>query len=398
MNLNLFNYRMKILFWHRKNKQNARGQAPIYCRITINGVRGTDFTTNVFCSVDSFNAGKQLINNDDIGNMKLANMKHRINTIFLELENKGETITPNILRDYLQGKRVLSLTFWQLMIEYQEHRLRQVQLGEITDSTLRKCKDTIKNMCMFLTQKQQKQIPLKMVSAKLANEFYYWLQEFKKTGAEYAAKSIQIVKAMFNYAILNDYLKFNVLTSIRFKRGQRKRIEYLSPEELSILKLHKFSSVRLQQTADLFLIQCYTGFSYADLADFRPTEHIEKDSKGREWIMKPRAKNGLDSVLPYFPEAKMLVQKYTRTDLIGLVLELPVLSNQKYNSYLKEIGSILGIKTKLTTHIGRKTFGTIALNDGYSIESVSKMLGHTNIKTTQSHYAVVLKKRIVGEN
>lgn len=76
---------------------------------------------------------------------------------------------------------------------------------------------------------------------------------------------------------------------------------------------------------------------------------------------------------------------------------MPAISNQKYNSYLKEVGEILGFKTKITTHIGRKTFGTIALNDGYSIESVSKMLGHSNIKTTQAHYAVVLKKRIVGD-
>lgn len=88
---------------------------------------------------------------------------------------------------------------------------------------------------------------------------------------------------------------------------------------------------------------------------------------------------------------------YIRVDLAGTSLKLPEISNQKYNSYLKEVGEIIGIKAKLTTHIGRKTFGTIALNSDYSIESVSKMLGHTNIKTTQGHYAVVLKKRIIEE-
>lgn len=389
---------MKILFWHRKNKINARGEAPIYCRITINGERGTDFTTNVFCKVDQFDAGKQSIPGDEVGNMKLQSMKHKINTIFLELENKNEIITPNILRDHLQGKRTLSLTFLQLMSEYKEHRIRQVQIGEISEGTLNKCNDTIKNMCLFLNEKSMRNIPLKMVSPKIANDFYYWLQESKKTGPEYAAKSIQIVKAMINYAILNDYMKFNVLTPIRFKRGARKRIEFLTPEEVEILKAYKFSSERLQQVADLFILQCFTGFAYSDLSGFKPEEHIETDKADRQWIIKPRAKNDQEAVLPYFPEAKLIIEKYTQISIIGITLQLPAISNQKYNSYLKEVGEILGFKTKLTTHLGRKTFGTIALNDGYSIESVSKMLGHSNIKTTQAHYAVVLKKRIVGED
>lgn len=388
---------MKILFWHRKNKQNARGEAAIYCRITINSERGTDFTTNVFCPISQFDAGKQTLLNDDVGNLKLQNFKHKINTIYLELENRGEIITPNLLRDYLLGKKSISLTLWALMVEYQEYRQKQVQIGEIAEGTLNKSKDAIKNMSQFLIQKNQKNVALQMVTAKLANDFYYWLQEEKNTGAEYASKTIQIIKAIINYAILNDYIRFNVLTPIRFKRGPKKKIEFLSPEEVEALRLWKFSSERLQQVADLFILQCFTGFAYGDLADFNPETHVEVDSKSRAWIIKPRAKNQHESVLPYFPEAKSVVEKYIKVDLTGTVLQLPVLTNQKYNSYLKEVGEILGIKTTLTTHIGRKTFGTIALNSGYSIESVSKMLGHTNIKTTQGHYAVVLKRRIIEE-
>lgn len=94
---------------------------------------------------------------------------------------------------------------------------------------------------------------------------------------------------MINFAILNDYIKFNSLTSIRFKRGPRKKIEYLQPEEVKQISSHKFASSRLQQVADLFVLQCYTGFSYADLAGFYPG-HLESDENGREWIIKPRVK------------------------------------------------------------------------------------------------------------
>ncbi|HEY1047473.1 MAG TPA: tyrosine-type recombinase/integrase [Bacteroidia bacterium] len=221
-----------------------------------------------------------------------------------------------------------------------------------------------------------------------------WLQERKKVGPEYAAKSIQQFKGIINYAIVNDYIKNNVFSSLRVKRGQKKNIEFLKPEELDKLKTYKFASERLQQVADLFLLQCFTGFSYSDLANFDPKFHVEKEENGREWIVKPRSKNGIESVLPFMPEAKEICMKYCVTTLHGKKLNLPVITNQKYNSYLKEIGEIHGFNITLTTHVGRKTFGTIALNKGYSIESVSKMLGHTNTKTTQFHYAVILKKEL----
>lgn len=196
---------------------------------------------------------------------------------------------------------------------------------------------------------------------------------------------------------MNNYIKSDVLLSLRFKLSTKKKIEYLKPEELEFLQNRKFISERLQQVSDLFLLQCYTGFSYADLAEFNPDLHIETDKKGREWIIKARAKNEIESVLPYFSDAKAIVEKYLKVNLTGITLKLPVITNQKYNSYLKEIGAILDFKINLTTHIGRKTFGTIALNNGYSIESVSRMLGHTDIKTTQKHYAVVLKTRVMKE-
>lgn len=388
---------MKILFWHRKQKENSRGEAPIYCRITINGDRGTDFSTDVFCKLDSFNAGRQEVIGDDIANLKLASIKHKINTIYLELDNKGETITPNGLRDILKGKRNINLTFFQLMDEFRQYRVKQVELGEIKDGTLERCEVAIKNMTHFLIQSNLKNLPIEMVSARIINDFYYWLQSEKKAGPEYSAKTIHIFKSMMNYAILNNYIKNNVIQSLRFKRGPKKKIEFLRPEELEILKMKRFASERLQQVADLFLLQCYTGFSYADLAEFNPDLHIETDNKGREWIIKARAKNEIESVLPYFLDAKVLVEKYLKVNLTGLTLNLPIITNQKYNSYLKEIADICGFSINLTTHIGRKTFGTIALNKGYSIESVSRMLGHSDIKTTQRHYAVILKKRIIEE-
>jgi integrase/recombinase XerD len=397
MTPNLFNYKMKILFWHRKNKINSRNEAPIYCRITINGNRGNDFSTNVFCPISYFDSKKQIIIDNEIENIKLQSIKHKLNLLYIELTNKNENVHANLLKQYFQGKKSIQFTIGDLMNDYLEHRLQIVKNGEITEATLQKCRITLKNFNNFLTENSIKNTPINGLNSKLGMDFYYWLQKSLNTGLAYAAKSMQVIKAMLNYAILNEYIKYNPFQALRFKRGQRKKIEYLTPEEIKKIALFNFKSERLQQVSDLFLLQCYTGFSYSDLGNFNSKKHIEIDIKGREWIVKPRTKNGYDAVLPYFPEAKFIIEKYTSVDQFGLKMFLPQISNQKYNAYLKEIGEILGIETKLTTHIGRKTFGTIALNNGYSIESVSRMLGHSNIKTTQTHYAVILKERIFEE-
>lgn len=217
LNYNLFNYKMKILFWHRKNKVNAKGEAPIYCRITINGDRGADFSTGIYCKVDHFNSKLQKINQDEIANLKLAQLAHKINTIYIELTNKGVDITPGRIQEYLIGKRHLGITLIQLMNMYREHRAKLNSVGEITHSTYLKCEIIIKNVCEFLTQTNQRTILVENINARMANDFYYWLQEQKKVGPEYAAKCIQHFKGIINFAIVNDYLKSNVFSALRWK-------------------------------------------------------------------------------------------------------------------------------------------------------------------------------------
>lgn len=284
------------------------------------------------------------------------------------------------------------------MTEFIEHRAELVKTSEIKKSTLTRNSIFIQNIRAFLIENGYEPVTLDGITPKMANEFYLWIQTSRGAGKAYASKNMQMLKAVINHAILCGHIKFNVLSSLRFKRGQKKKVIYLSPEQVMQLESKKFSSERIQQVADLFILQCHTGFSYSDLANFDPTDHIEIDSSGRQWIVKPRTKNESECVLPLFDGAAAIIRKYTTYGIGGKkTLTLPVVSNQKYNSYLKEIGDILGFNITLTTHVGRKTFGTVALNNGYSIEAVSKMLGHTSIKTTQDHYAVVLKKRIIGD-
>ncbi len=147
---------------------------------------------------------------------------------------------------------------------------------------------------------------------------------------------------------------------------------------------HKFEVARLQQVADLFLLQCFTGMAYVDLMNFDKTKHLQKD-----FICINRQKSDTESLIPILPHAKILLEKYN--------YKMPRITNQKYNAYIKEVAEITGIEKQLTTHVGRKTCGSILLNEGISIEVVSRILGHRDTKITQHIYARVNELRINRE-
>jgi site-specific recombinase XerD len=143
----------------------------------------------------------------------------------------------------------------------------------------------------------------------------------------------------------------------------------------------KFALKRLELVRDIFVFSCYTGLAYIDVKNLRQ-KHIRTSFDGNLWVMTKRQKTDVQSNIPLLDVAKQILEKYKGTLPDEKVL--PILSNQKMNAYLKEIGDLCGIEQNLTFHLARHTFGTtVTLAKGVPIETVSKMLGHTNIKTTQ---------------
>jgi site-specific recombinase XerD len=155
-----------------------------------------------------------------------------------------------------------------------------------------------------------------------------------------------------------------------------------------------FVSERLGLVRDIFLFSCYTGLAYIDVQKLRRSE-IVKGHDGEQWIFTSRQKTDTPSRIPLMPYALSVIEKYKDHPQCELENRLlPILSNQKMNAYLKEIADLCGITKDLTFHIARHTFATtVTLLNGVPIESVSKMLGHTNIKTTQ-HYARILDLKV----
>tara|TARA_R110000765_G_scaffold35028_1_gene78750 strand:- start:780 stop:1322 length:543 start_codon:yes stop_codon:yes gene_type:complete len=156
----------------------------------------------------------------------------------------------------------------------------------------------------------------------------------------------------------------------------------------------EFEMDRLSQVRDIFIFSCFTGLAYIDVQKLTRKD-ILLGADGSKWIKIKRTKTDTPSSIPVLPEAQYILDKYANFPQVDSANKLlPVASNQKVNAYLKEIAALCRINKTLTFHLARHTFATtVTLSRGVPIETVSKMLGHTNLTTTQ-HYAKVLDLKI----
>ncbi len=188
---------------------------------------------------------------------------------------------------------------------------------------------------------------------------------------------------------LHEAMKFGLLDAdpyigLHFERGKFEKRKYLTEEELKMIRTCKINMPSIDRVRDLFLFQCYTGLAYADFEKFDFGKDVE-EKNGKYIVADRRKKTNEDYKIVLLTPAIEILKKYD--------YKLPVISNQQYNIMLKVVAQYAGIDKNITTHMGRHTFAVFALNNGVSIEIVSKMLGHTNIRTTQI-YAKVLNSEV----
>jgi len=195
--------------------------------------------------------------------------------------------------------------------------------------------------------------------------------------------------------LVNKWIEHDPFTGIQFHQTKSNR-EFLVEEELNVLLQKKFSIPRLEVVRDIFIFCCFTGLAFTDIKNLRH-QHIVSDKNGSKWIFKAREKTNNMCHIPLLDIPLQIIEKYKfHPACVDGGLILPVPSNQRMNSYLKEIADICGIQKELTTHVARHSFACLALANSISIDSIAKMLGHSDIKTTQI-YAKIQDRTILSE-
>lgn len=239
------------------------------------------------------------------------------------------------------------------------------------------------------TKYKRKDLGLLEFNSVVLKDFELFLVTEKNISHNTAQKKLKGIKTMVIYAQKRGIIQHDPFMDIRFHYKPVDR-GFLTEEEVIKISDKDLSSLpRLELVRDIFLFSCFTGLAYIDVSNLTPEHIVSLD--GNDWIMTKRQKTSTTSNVLLLDIPKSIIQKYEgQTKRKGKLF--PILSNQKMNSYLKEIADICGIKKNLTFHIARHTFATLCLSKGVPVESVSKILGHTNIKTTQIYARITNKK------
>jgi site-specific recombinase XerD len=235
-------------------------------------------------------------------------------------------------------------------------------------------------------------LPVKEVNHKFISGLEYYLKTERKCGHNSAIKYITNFKKIIRIAFANEWIKKDPFL---IWKGTLKIVdrEFLSKEEIQLMIEKDLDNVRLDLVKDIFIFCCYTGLAYADVKKLSEND-VVIGIDGNRWIKTNRTKTKVRSSIPILPTAEAILEKYVEHPDVNKQRLLPVLSNQKMNAYLKEIADVCGIHKNLTFHLARHTFATtVTLSNGVPIESVSKMLGHKNLHTTQ-HYAKILDRKV----
>jgi site-specific recombinase XerD len=386
-----------IQFVIRLPKQQKNDQATVFARISVNGRR---------CEI-SLKKKVNPQNWDDIKG-KARGTKEEIRKLNEHIE-RVRTIIADGYHELVQQKKVITVdAVKSLFFGADDNEVTLIKLGEyhntemkdkLADGTMKNYYTTQKYIAKFIKEKlHRNDISLAELNYKFILDFETYLSKHQPRDHQKPLHNNGIMKhierlcKMVNMAVTMDWLAKDPFAKYRQHFDKVERF-YLTKEELSAIERKKFTIERLQVVKDLFLFSCYTGLAYIDTMNLT-AGNIVKGIDGNDWLITSRQKTDTDVRIPLLPQAEELIKKYKdHPKAANHGTLFPVISNQKTNAYLKEIADLCNINKAITFHIARHTFATtITLSNGVPIESVSKMLGHTTIRSTQVYAKVVEQK------
>lgn len=386
-----------ILFVAQKGKLKANGKAPILARVTVNGEM-VHLATRIDVDPDRW-LGKECRTpgrsaEDKYINEMLDNYRNVIKNKYNELFFRGEAITAMRLKSILTSRSDEAKRLLVLFDEFNED-YRALVGKETTHKTYTRYLLTRRRLAEFMAAKYKiKDILLSDINTKFINDFYIYLRTVDgKNGHNYHMKMIQRFRTVFKTAKDNGWVTADPFGGFKISMEETHR-EHLTIDELEMLMSKEMTSERLQRVKDIFVFSCFTGLAYTDVRGLKKSE-VVMGNDGRLWIDTRRDKTKVAVYVPLLDIPRAILEKYADQTSHDRLLSIP--ANQKVNDYLKEIAAICGIDKNLTFHIARHTFATtVTLENGVALETVQKMLGHKNIRTTQV-YAKMTKRRISME-
>lgn len=385
-----------VLFWVY-GKRVIKDRVNIYLRITLNGKR-VNISLKKKINITTWDEKNQRAKGTDkdsrILNLYLNEVQSKIYRIYEDFKKEEKPFTSQMIKARYLGEDRRRFSF-QNLIDYHNEKMQH----KLHKSTMGQYKTSQRYMVEYILKEYKvTDIFLSELDYSFVISFEDFLRSYvpksgqSKIGNNTAMKHIKRLRRMVTLAYRMEWIDRDPFVNFKIKIEKKER-EFLTGEELKSIESLSSKIERLVVVRDLFIFSCYTGISYSDIVRLT-TLNIVKGIDGHSWISGKRIKTGTPFKIPLLPKASILVDKYEddfRTSNNDNLL--PKLSNQKLNSYLKEIADHCGIRKNLTFHMARHTFATtVTLTNGVPIETVSKLLGHTKLVTTQIYARVVEHK------
>lgn len=380
-----------------RTNRGKNGKAAIYVRIVVNKSR-SEIALKRMVDIKDWNKIKGMAKPKNIElkslNSYLEETRGILTSHYQEFIVKKSFVTADAIKNKYLGIEEQSYTLQSIM-DYHNLHMKEV----LSYGTIKNYYTTVKYVKKFIAKQFKKQdIYLSELDYQFITQFEYFLRTYepidshKKMANNGVMKHLERLRKMIRLAVKLGWLEKNPfeLYKLRFEKVER---DFLTDKELSKIEEKDFSIPRIQYAKDLFVFSCYTGIAYIDVMQLTP-ESITLGIDGNHWIKTTREKTNTSVQVPLLPKAAIIIEKYRNNPrALAQGSLFPVISNQKLNSYLKEVADLCGIKKNLTFHLARHTFATsVTLSNGVPIETVSKMLGHTTIRTTQIYAKVVEQK------
>lgn len=368
----------------------------MYVRITVDGI-SKELSTRQNCEPDRWSPEAQRVKGTKMEhrtlNAYLDTLERKVYEAKLKILESGRAITADALKNALLGVEEGVRTILEV---FKDHNTQMEALvgKEFSAATLERYKTSLDHTKSFITWKYgTDDMDIRHLNFEFVTEYEFWLKSERKCNHNTAIKYISNFRKIVNRCLRNGWLAKDPFLGFKMTKREVERTA-LSQEELQTIATKEFVAARLNNIRDIFLFCCFTGLAYIDVKKLKRSE-IATGIDGEKWIFTNRQKTETASRIPLLPVSLDILQRYEdHPQCVNDGKVLPVPSNQKMNAYLKEIADVCGISKNLTFHIARHTFATtVTLSNGVPIETISKMLGHTNLKTTQI-YAKVMDRKI----
>lgn len=385
-----------IFYLKKRNAGISDDERFLYLRVTVNGI-AKDISTRRIWYLSKWSLELKRATGDTQQsksiNADIVTLTTKVYQARRVLLDDGKDVSAEAIKDLLLGK---SKRGKQILKIFQEHndKIKALVGIDYAYGTLERYNTSLDHCKAYILWKYETEdMEIRNLDYEFISDFEFWLKVYRKCSHNTTMKYIANFKKVVLLCVKNGWIVRDPFHAFKITKRKVDR-QALSAGELEEVRKAKFESERISEVRDVFLFSCYTGLAYVDLFQLKKSDLV-KGIDGILWIRINRQKTESLSRIPLLPHALEIIERYHQDiniDKDGKAL--PVLSNQKMNQHLKYIAKHCGIDKNITCHLARHTFATtVTLTNGVPIETVSKMLGHVNIRTTE-HYAKVVDKKI----